>query len=401
MPKHLRPALLLILLCQLVIAFTLTMTPVFGSWIEQHFETSKKLLGLLFSIGSAGGAVAGLLGGWLSDRLGMRRVLAAGLCVAALGFGLCGLLRHLSTFAGGLSIAGFGVAAFLVCAAAYLCASYPENRRRMMGALQLAAAVGYCAAPLAVDRLLHLVSGDPSRGHLYFHTPFVVAAAFLALAAALVWLRMPEPAPAAQTQALSPTGAEAVPWASMGLIVLLAALHSGEGMMSLWFVRYCDERFAPVSFPPARGLAAYGAAFILGRGMLTVFGERHGNYRWLVVPGLAGGGLFVAAALASGQMAATAAFVGAGVFISIEYPALNALAAGAWPGRSGTLLGALGVSNTVGVIAGCSLIGALADTGVPLSTALLLPGLCILGFGAVAGLWALRERIARRGVGPA
>jgi len=398
MPQHLRCALLLILLCQLAIAFTLTITPVFGSWIEEHFGTSKKVLGLLLSVGSAGGAVAGLLGGWLSDRLGMRRVLAAGLCVAALGFGLCGLLRHLSTFAGGLCIAGFGVAAFLVCAAAYLCASYPHRRRKMMGALQLSAAVGYCAAPLAVDRLL--VSGDTSRGPLYFHTPFAVAAAFLALAAVVIWLRMPEPAPAAgETQC--PTGGEAVPWASMGLIVLLAALHSGEGVMSLWFVRYCDERFAPVSFAPARGLAAYGAAFILGRGVLTVFGERHGNYRWLVVPGLAGGGLFVAAALASGQMAATAAFVAAGAFISMEYPALNALAAGAWPGRSGTLLGALGVSNTVGVIAGCSLIGALADAGMPLSTALLLPGLCILGFGAVAGLWALRERIARRGVASA
>ena len=117
-----------------------------------------------------------------------------------------------------------------------------------------------------------------------------------------------------------------------------------------------------------------------------------------MVPGLVGGSLFLLAASASGQFATTAAFVLGGAFISVEYPALNALAAGAWPGRSGTLLGALGVSNTAAVIVGSWLIGALADGGIPLSVALRVPGLSILGFGCVAAGWALRGRWAHRGV---
>jgi MFS family permease len=370
--------------------------PVFAGWLEGYFHIQKTQLGLLFTVGGVGGAVAGLVAGWLADRFGHRRILAASLACMGAGYVACGLVCSYLPFLAASLLAGLGAGGFAAVGAAVLCAAYPTQTRRLMGLFQLAAAIGFCGSPLLLNVLLGIARSRPAEGwSAPFHVPFIAGGAVLWVAALLV-------SRTASREVPSPTHAEAAPdlppplsarpRLAAAVVILLAALHAGEAAMSYWFVRYCEVRFAHPLFPPAWGLSAYGAAFIVGRTVLSTVGDRAGNYRWLIVPGLLGGSLYLGVPLAPSQALATAALVCAGLLISMEYPALFSLAARVWPGRGATLMGAAGLSNLAATVLYSTLLGAAADHGVPLATVMVLPGCSILTFGLTAALWALSER---------
>lgn len=385
-----------ILGAQAAMAVTSMLPPVFAGWLEGYFGIQKTALGLLFTVGSVGGAVAGLVAGWVADRYGRRLTLAASLGCMTLGYAGCGVATSYLPFMAASLLAGLGAGGFAVVGAAALCAAYPTQTRRVMGQFQLAAAAGFCAGPVLLNVLLEAARARATDGWApSFHLPFVVVGAALAVAALVVGRggrRAESDGSGAETgdvlQPLSPW-----PRLATAAVLLLAALHAGEATMSYWFVRYCEARFSPAVFPPAWGLSIYGAAFVVGRIILSTRAEGVGQFRWLIVPGLVGGTLYLGVILAPGQLAATVALALAGVLISMEYPTLMGLAARVWPEHSATMLGAAGLTNLGATVLYSTLVGAMLDRGVALQTAMLLPGVSILSFGVTAALWARASRL--------
>ena len=108
-------------------------TPEFGKW-----------LGLLFYVPALAGGVFGLLGGYLTDRLGRRRVLTFSILLYAVSAFLAGFSTSLEMLLFFRCLVFIGVCVEFVAAVAWLAELFPEPRRRekVLGYTQAFSSIG-------------------------------------------------------------------------------------------------------------------------------------------------------------------------------------------------------------------------------------------------------------------
>ncbi|MFL9918262.1 MFS transporter [Paraburkholderia fungorum] len=111
--------------------------------IKDDFGLSNIQAGALGSLTLLGMAVGGILGGWLSDRVGRVRVVVWALALFSLGAGMLGLTHSFLEFAIVRFISSLGIGCMVLVTT--LVAEYVPTERRslILGALQTGISAGY------------------------------------------------------------------------------------------------------------------------------------------------------------------------------------------------------------------------------------------------------------------
>jgi MFS family permease len=160
-------------------------TPLYGVYRER-FGFSNAVLTLIFATYAVVLVPALLLFGQLSDRLGRRRVIAAGLGVAMVGLVLFALARGTGWLFAARGVQGLSVGAITGAATAGLVELEPNGDRQRAALLSVLAQAGGCAAgPLIAGALAQWA---PEPRVLCYLVALVVTAA-----SAVAALSIPEP----------------------------------------------------------------------------------------------------------------------------------------------------------------------------------------------------------------
>jgi MFS family permease len=161
-------------------------TPLYAVYRER-FGFSSAVLTLIFATYAVVLVPSLLLFGQLSDRLGRRRVIAAGLGLAMLGLALFAAARGTAWLFVARAVQGLSVGAITGAATAGLVELEPDGDRRRAALLSVLAQAGGCAAgPLTAGALAQWA---PEPRVLCYLVALVVIAA-----AAVAALSIPEPA---------------------------------------------------------------------------------------------------------------------------------------------------------------------------------------------------------------
>lgn len=309
------------------------------------------VLGHAFGLGPAvegrlfpanfGGFVVGVLAcGFLSDRIGRKRVLLGAILVFALALALAGFARTFGAVLVAFVLIGAGGGAMETVASALAADLFPRKRALILNALQIAFGAGAALSPLLAHRLL-AAGAD-------WHRLFLAAAlANLLLLAALA--RQTVPAAPHPAEALSGAALRAVLTQPAFLsLCLCQALYVGaETGFSSWMPSYF-ERLPGGAAWAGLVVSAFWVAMTLGRAAVG------GGVAGLPLTRLAGGLALLGgagAALTLIPNTAGAALIGVlatGLFFSGVFSLILAEAGERFPHSAGTVFGGVVAAGGVG-----------------------------------------------------
>ena len=361
--------------------------------IEPAFRQGDAGFGVLYLCLALAYAAGALGGGFLTERLGRRPVLAAG--AAVLGAGLLGEAAAPSwglVLAGG-ALAGWGAGTLDGGVNALFLALHRDRSGGALTRLHLFYSLGALAAPLLLGLLVS--RGLPWRGLL-------AGTGVAALPVALGIFRAPMPsgttreAPASPLAGGSPRAGERslLPFALLALAIGLYV--AGQTGISNWLVRYLSS----ATVGQATGvLSGFWAGLAAGRLVASSLVERL-PYAAFTASCAAGTGLFLALAVACPWFWGKAVLlVLSGFFSGPVFPMIMAMGGDIYPTRLARLSGAIAASAVAGSVVYPPLMGQMASRiglrgGLLGAAALALP--C-----AVAVLLAARLALRARSAAPA
>lgn len=298
-----------------------------------------------------------VLAGRLGDRLGLKRVLAAGLALFAAGALACALAPGFWALVAARAVQGMGAAVMMVLAMALMRQSAgPGAMGRAMGLLGTVSALGTALGPVLGGALLPLAGW---RGLFWLQLPL----GLLALGLALVVLPQGRAAGAARIPGLrAALDRDLIPGLAINLLVaavMMATLTVG-----------------PFYLTGALGLTAPQAGLVMAVGpVVSILSglpagrlvDRLGSGRVLRL----GLGLLAAGAAGLALLPGIAGVAGYGLALAVLTPgyqlfqaANNTQALAEQPeGLRGTVSGLLALSRNLGLIAGASGLGAVFVLG--------------------------------------
>jgi len=232
--------------------------PFLALYVTLGLGRSAEYAGLVLACAGAGSALGAISGGWLADRAGRRATLVGSLVAAAAAMLALGWVRR---------TVGVAVLAALVGATSH--ATRPAisamvadvvaagDRVRAYGLNYWAANLGFMVAPV-VSGLLAAVS---------WRALFVADAVTSLVAAALLWVKVPETAPDRSKEG----AAELVPAAMIDVLrdrtfLMLLGLHVVWASLLLQFSATLPIAMATDGL----GSAAYGAVMAFGGGAVVL-----------------------------------------------------------------------------------------------------------------------------------
>jgi len=371
----------------------LVVLPVFRGTLQEYYGVETEGFGLLLSIGMIPGALAALAAGAMIQRRGARSVLR----VSLLGLGGGMLLAAVAARWTVMLVAVAAMACFAgplhIAVQSYLANLFPRRRRRVLSMHLVAASAVGALYPLWAEWLLSLQASHPSiRFAHVLHVPFA-ALAVVSVLGGLLYVRrksLARPPPAAAPASrwhwarLSRAGA--------GLVVLMVLHGTCDTAIYFWMPKVLDgESFSRHLLRPGVVVACYLLAYALSRALLAMLPERTGRRAMLVVPGLLGGGLFLAGILSRTQALTGIAWV-LGAFVwSVEYPAMMAWLAEKEGRRFGAGMAMCSVGAGVATFAMMNVMGWMGGAigEERLWTILLIPaaGYPLVGIGGAIWVW--------------
>jgi DHA2 family methylenomycin A resistance protein-like MFS transporter len=377
---------------------------------------------------------AGLLlaGGTLAERLGGRRVFAAGLALFALASAACGAAPSLPVLVAARLVQGAGAAALVPASLVLLQAAYPTaaGRSRALGAWGSIAGIGAASGPVIGGLLVTTWSW---RGVFLISVPFA--------AAALAATRRCVPAPPRRARALDLPGqllavaalalatgalvqAGRLGWTSVPVLAGLAASalagagfvaaerHSRDPMLPLALFRrpafrsgtavgllinlgfYGQLFVLSLYFQDVRGYSALRAglallpeaalliaASTLSGAVMARVGPRRPMLAGLLIGGAGLAGL-AAAATHAGYPLLVAPMAAAGFGMALTMPAATASVLEAAPAdRGGIASGVVNAARQTGGVLGVALLGTLVSgssftAGLPVALAVAAAAFC-------------------------
>jgi len=350
-----------------ILAFTLLVMmlgygmvmPIMPFLIEKLGAGGKEL-GWLVSTYSLMQLICAPLWGVLSDRIGRKPVIAAGVLGYAITLFLFGLATEFWMLFVARTFSGILSSAAMPTSMAYISDNAPEGERSGgMGQLGAAMGVGIIAGPLLGGLL-------SSRS---LSLPFFVGAGMAGLSFLLVLVLLPEthsPGEGKQRQPLRVNDIRQAVFSPTGLLLLLIfimsfGLANFQGIIGL----YAVDKFNFTTGQVGTLWMVIGAVLILGQGGLTgPLSKRFGELT-LIRVGLAGGAIgflfislavdFVTLLLALGYFTLTLALIG---------PTLNAHISRFAGEHQGTVMGMNSAAASLGRVAGPLLAGPLFDVNL-------------------------------------
>ena len=114
----------------------------------------------------------------------------------------------------------------------------------------------------------------------------------------------------------------------LGLVVLMAAHGGVDSTIIIWFPKFLDgPSFTTHPLAPGIVLSAVSLAYLISRSLLAWLPDKHGRQTLLVLPGLLGGGVFVAGLLSRNVWLSAGGYVLGAFLWSAEFPAMLGIAA--------------------------------------------------------------------------
>lgn len=359
--------------------------PLLPRYADQH-HASPLMVGVLFASFSAMQFLFAPLWGRVSDRVGRRPVLLAGLLGSVGAYLLFAVAEAtpwpLAVLLISRLFAGI-CGATISTASAYIAdVTTPEQRGRGMALIGAAFGVGFTLGPV-IGGLSHRLS---------VHAPGLFAAGFSLLALLYAWRRLPEPQRHEPAAHAAPTGSAlraALATPSVPLILLLAVLTtSAFAMFESTLSLLTGRRFGMDTTANGWLFAWIGVSLILAQGgVVRRLLPRLGEVRMVNVGALLLGGGLLGVALAPGVGLLYAVVPVVVLGFAFLTPSLSSLISRRTsPSTQGEVLGlyqsGLALARIVGPVAGNLLQGA----GLPLpayagAAALALAFLLSLGLG--------------------
>lgn len=383
-----KPALVAALIAQIafgLIAMTICL-PSMPSWAE-GFGVGTATVQLTFSAYVVAYGVLQLLYGPLSDRLGRRRVLLAGLAVAGVGSVAAALADSLPALVAARALQGAGAAAGMVIGRALVQDLFDGSERtRVMGFVGMA--MGLCPP-----------SATLIGGQLHVRLGWEASFWLVAALAAVLWLLAWRTLPASAARPPASAGSVPVPWARAMTAAYAQLLRERAYLVFVGILSMTTATFyaflggAPAVLgrlgvgPEAMGLyiMAIPLSYIVGNYLATrwarVLGDR-ALMRWGQAASIAGPAL--ALALALGGASSALAFAGPLVLLGLGHgllmPPTLAGTVGVLPALAGAAAAGAGLMQQLMGALGGYVVGFAAPAGAAGVVALML------GFMALAAV---------------
>ena len=368
---------------------------IFREHLLAYFHIDIGQFGAFNGISQWASIVPLLAAGWLALRLGASRLFTVGLLGAGAGLLLlAGSGSHVGLFVGGLAFAGMAMVLMEVGGTTTLIGLFPESRRRILTLSMVSRSVTEMVVPLLAEGLLKLSAVTPVVTFAaILHAPFaVVAGAFLL--GSLIFARQ-----ASQRST--------APWRWRDLLVsrrsvgllLLIMLHSiADATFFTFMPLFLTSRAFAVQLewlPPGYVISAFSVAYIVSRLLLARMPEGWGRRSLLVLPGMLGGCVLIAALLTRNYLLTACGYVLGGFLWSVEYPTLLGRIADEEHERFGTamaLISAVSIGGTALSVTCCGAwMQALGPGMMWLPMLVVACGFPCVGLGGLAWLGAHGE----------
>ena len=353
--------------------------PVVGA----SFGLGAGVSGRLFPATFTGFVVGVLVCGYLSDRIGRKRVLLLGIAAYGAGLALFGLSPSFTPALLAALLIGAGSGAMETVASALAADLYPERRAFVLNAIQIAFGAGAALSPLLGQRLLE--NGVDWR-LLYLG----LAGANALLFVLFIVQRVPRLG----------DGAEALDLAALGgvlqqrpfvLLCLAQAFYVGAeiGFFS-WMPSYFGARLPGGASWEGLVVTVFWVAMTVGRVAIAAVDARLAALPRLIRLLAAGAALSSALALAPRAPLPVMVFVAAtGLCFSGIFSLLLAEAGERYPRIAGTVFGGVIAVGGIGGALFPWMVGALAETSMGWRGGLAL--IPLLAAGIAGMLWCLER----------
>jgi FHS family glucose/mannose:H+ symporter-like MFS transporter len=340
------------------------------------FHLGAEAQGRLFPANFAGFVVGVLVCGYLSDRLGRKRVLLGGIVGYALGLALFGLAPSFPIALAAAALVGAGSGAMEVVASVLAGDLYPERRAVMINAIQIAFGIGAAVGP-SLSRAL-LTAGTDWRS-LYIG----LALANIVVFAVLLPLTVPRSHSHEAVDLAALRAALQKP--AFGALCLAQALYvGGEVSFFSWMPTFFEARLPGGAAWTGWVGTLFWLAMTIGRFATGALIGRLPHLRLTAL--LSGGGaLFALLALLPRAPLPVALCVGlAGLCFSGIFSLVLSEAAERFPSVAGTAFGGVVAAGGLGGAVVPWIVGALAGTSLDWRGALALVPACLIGVTVVA-----------------
>jgi MFS transporter, DHA1 family, multidrug resistance protein len=246
-------------------------------------------IGLIASVSAFTGIIASIPAGFLSDRLGRKRMLLGAVVVFATAPFLYLLVTRLWQLALVRFYHGLATAIFIPVAMALISELFSEGRGEKLGWFSTSTLIGRFMAPIIGGTLIGFYIYNPSWG---YKSVYLLCGTAGILAFFLV-ARLPSPPPSVVEKK---TWSDA--WEKFGKLVANPGITLTSGMeAAILFVYGTFETFLPV-YALQQGLSAYEVGFFLSSQVITLaltkplmgrYSDRHGRKPQILAGALAGG----------------------------------------------------------------------------------------------------------------
>ena len=404
---HPRALLTLIFSLVAVQGLTVNLMPVLFGVIARAFDVNLREQGQLQSVFVAGGMIALVVSGYVTESIGARR--SSMLAIALIGIGaiVLGLATQYGEVLLGALILGAGNYWILAAYSAIITLHFAQDRQRMF--MWATAAFAGCAT-MSTAMFGYLIEVVP-RWNLVF---FIFAGLLWAWFALLFFVfrykldGISPPIPTGNACDVSRRNGAPTGWFqriagflssgifNRGAFWVLGAMWILEGLTAgaiiAWTGRFFQMEYAVGDVQVGLVLSASSAGVFVGRMLMGAFVSGRFSERTVMGASFAGGMMMYVAILVvpSYPLGIVLMFLN-GAFIAAQAPTMYALASAKFDGRAATVIPLVSAIGTIGGLLGPTLIGGLAnDYG--LRTILWLIPVAGAVFTAIVFGWEVMDR---------
>ena len=281
--------------------------------------------------------------GLAAQRIGLRRMIVAGLLLQALGIGFFGAYPSMAFNLGAFMLVGIGQGAIEIVTNYSVVQMEPAGQSRLMNLMHSAFTVGAIIAPFVTGALIGM---DVEWRSIFL----CLAAASLVLTGVLSSRFVQFQEPNSEEKIQSGTGSRLLKQPLLLLLVLIMFLYVGAEIgISSWI----SERFVKVyAMTPSDGanmVSLFWLGIFLGRLLTSVVykGDRQGHV--LLIFSVSSS-VFLAAALMTNRLQLSAGlFFFVGIAFSTIYPTVMAIAGHHYESARGAVIGVVSTGGGIGM----------------------------------------------------
>ncbi len=313
--------------------------PIYRDTLLGYLDIGDNVFGFIFSMSSLG-AISVLIGGAYTDRYGPRKVIRfclTGISIAFFCFALAG--NRWGMIALGMALYGLFHRPLGIAISNYLIRLFPDNKRRALSLNMAGSNAGALFYPSIAEGFLGLSKSFTSISFAaVFHIPFAAVGALIMAGGFLYRKRTSLGVHTTVSKRLAFRDIS-IPRRYLPIIFFMLLHGLADGIFVFWLPRYLGSgAFDSVLIGPGYIITGHSIAYMLSRIVIGMLPEHIGRKLFLVLPGILGGGVFIAGILSGNYLITAGAYVLGSFLWSAEYPAMLGLLGHEIPKKFGAAL---------------------------------------------------------------